>query len=231
MKLKSLATVFLSLPALALAGLVAAYAFSYLSFESTEFLDLKDRSLTTSYFWQIPFYLHVAFGGLALLIGGFQFFAALRERYPAWHRRAGTIYVTSVFISAICGLGIAPFADGGIVARTGFGLLAIAWLSTNYKAYTAIRGRRILEHRSWMIRNFALTFAAVALRTWLPLGLAAGMRFSDAYPVVAWLSWVPNLLLAEILVSRLTKSSRTASASQTSSLTTSEGLQTENANP
>jgi len=54
-----------------------------------------------------------------------------------------------------------------------------------------------------MIRNFALTFAAVTLRIWLPL--MAGLMhvpFTPAYVTVSWLCWVPNLLLAEVLVHR-----------------------------
>jgi hypothetical protein len=48
-----------------------------------------------------------------------------------------------------------------------------------------------------MVRNFALTFAAVTLRLYLPLGFASGLRFEDFYPAVAWLCWVPNLLFVE----------------------------------
>jgi len=53
-----------------------------------------------------------------------------------------------------------------------------------------------------MVRNFALTFAAVTLRLWLPASIASGVAFEVAYPVVAWLCWVPNLVLAEWLFNR-----------------------------
>jgi hypothetical protein len=53
-----------------------------------------------------------------------------------------------------------------------------------------------------MVRNFALTFAAVTLRLWLPASVASGMPFEVAYPVVAWLCWVPNLLAAELFLRR-----------------------------
>ena len=48
-----------------------------------------------------------------------------------------------------------------------------------------------------MIRSHALTLAAVTLRIYLPLELALGMSFHDAYRVVSWLCWVPNLVAAE----------------------------------
>lgn len=36
------------------------------------------------------------------------------------------------------------------------------------------------------------------LRLWLPLFLSLGIPFTVAYPVIAWLSWVPNLVVAEV---------------------------------
>lgn len=50
-----------------------------------------------------------------------------------------------------------------------------------------------------MVRNFALTFAGVMLRLELPL-LSAAFGFEIAYMMVAWTSWMPNLLVAQWLV-------------------------------
>jgi len=57
----------------------------------------------------------------------------------------------------------------------------------------------VLAHQRWMIRSLALTFAAVTLRVYLPLSVAVGLPFDVAYPVIAWVCWVPNLLVAECL--------------------------------
>jgi hypothetical protein len=59
-----------------------------------------------------------------------------------------------------------------------------------------------------MIRSFALTLAAVALRVYLPSALAAGIEFETAYPIIAWLCWVPNLLVVEFLIGRSLASPR-----------------------
>ena len=48
-----------------------------------------------------------------------------------------------------------------------------------------------------MVRSYALTLAAVTLRIYLPASQVAGVSFTIAYPVIAWLCWVPNLLLAQ----------------------------------
>jgi len=45
----------------------------------------------------------------------------------------------------------------------------------------------------------------VSLRILLPLSGLSGIPFATAYPAVAWLCWIPNLLLAEwILAGQIT---------------------------
>jgi hypothetical protein len=51
-----------------------------------------------------------------------------------------------------------------------------------------------------MIRSFALAFAAVRLRIYIPLSQIAGFDYDDSYRMIAWLCWVPNLLVAQLLV-------------------------------
>jgi hypothetical protein len=70
-------------------------------------------------------------------------------------------------------------------------------------AYRHIRRKEIQPHRQWMIRNYALTFAAVTLRLWLLVFQVAGVALLEGYIAVAWLSWVPNLIAAELLVDRI----------------------------
>ena len=93
---------------------------------------------------------------------------------------------------------MSQFAFGGPVARLGFASLAVLWLYTGLRAYLAVRGGAIEAHRKWMVRNFSLTFAAVTLRIYLPVSMATGIEFTIAYPVIAWLCWVPNLVFAEL---------------------------------
>ncbi|HQZ71166.1 MAG TPA: DUF2306 domain-containing protein [Anaerolineae bacterium] len=42
--------------------------------------------------------------------------------------------------------------------------------------------------------------AAVALRIYLPICLAAGFPYRDAYQVISWFCWVSNLVVAEWLL-------------------------------
>jgi hypothetical protein len=57
---------------------------------------------------------------------------------------------------------------------------------------------RFVQHRAWMIRSFALTFAAVTLRLYLPLAALLSINFVDAYRAISFLAWLPNLLVVEI---------------------------------
>lgn len=149
----------------------------------------------------IGIYTHIFASIVALVLGPFQFSRALRQKYTVVHRWSGRIYLLAgVLVGGAAGLYMAQFAYGGVVSRAGFTLLALGWLATGVMAYLAIRRRDVLNHRRWMIRNYALTFAAVTLRIYLGLFFAAGVKFEDFYPLVAWLCWVPNLLLAEWLL-------------------------------
>jgi|ERR1700722_9010867 hypothetical protein len=157
--------------------------------------------------WYLPlFYLHITGGGLAMLIGWTQFSPRLRARYLAVHRRIGKVYVIAVAVSSCAGLGIAFFASGGLVSVMGFGTLAITWLFTDVMAYATIRKLDIDQHEKWMIRNYALTFAAVTLRLYLPLSQLLHFRFLTAYLVISWLCWVPNLIIAQWIIGRSRKS-------------------------
>jgi predicted membrane protein DUF2306 len=56
-----------------------------------------------------------------------------------------------------------------------------------------------VTYQRWMTRSFSLAFAAVMLRIYLPVSLIAGIEYADAYPVIAWACWVPNLIVAQFL--------------------------------
>jgi uncharacterized membrane protein len=143
-------------------------------------------------------YLHVFAAAVALLTGPFQFSTRLRSARIQLHRWMGRAYLgLGVLIGGLSGLYISQFAFGGAIASLGFATLAVFWLYTGLRAFLAIRRREIAEHRKWMVRNFALSFAAVTLRLYIPASQIAGVDFAVAYPAIAWLCWVPNLLIAE----------------------------------
>ena len=187
------------------AVLVGLYPFAYLIFDmSAGLLSSKTPELLGSKVWHAAFYQHILLGGIALLAGWSQFSKRFRDRNLNFHRNLGKVYLIAVALSGMAALYIALYATGGTVATLGFGGLAVAWLFTSYRAYRAIRRKDIDQHQCWMIRSYALCWAAVTLRLWLPLfQFGFAMEFLAAYRIIAWLCWVPNLIVAEIIIQRL----------------------------
>ena len=144
----------------------------------------------------IGFYGHILLGGLALLIGWMQFSKKLRNANLKMHRNVGKLYIISAVISGICGIYIAFYATGGIIASLGFMGLGLFWFFTTIKAYIAVRNKDISLHKGYMIYSYAACFAAVTLRIWLPILNIVFDDFVVAYRIVAWLCWVPNIIFA-----------------------------------
>ncbi len=143
-------------------------------------------------------YGHVFAAALALALAPFQFSGRLRRARPQWHRWIGRTYLgVGVLVGGVFGLLLSRYAYGGPVAKIGFALLALVWLYTGLRGWLAIRGGDVAAHRQWMLRNQALTLAAVSLRVYVGVAVAAHWPFALAYAAIAWLCWVPNLLLAE----------------------------------
>jgi uncharacterized membrane protein len=140
---------------------------------------------------------HTMGGAIAALIGPFQFLSVLRNRHRTVHVWLGRTYLIAVMFGGIGGLYFAPTSVGESVGAAGFTLLGIVWLFTGWMAYSAIRRRNVAAHRRWMIRNYALTFAAATLRIELIALAVVGLPFLTAFKTVAWSSWVPNLLVVE----------------------------------
>ena len=143
------------------------------------------------------FYIHISAATTALLIGPWQFLGAFRRSHTQVHRLMGAIYVTACLVGGLAALPIAVGSNGGPVAAAGFLTLAVLWLWTTGRAVAAILSGDVAAHRRWMVRSFALTLAGVTLRLYLPLALLGPLAFSTAYDGIAWLCWLPNLLVAD----------------------------------
>lgn len=155
-----------------------------------------------SAFWYMMLFIHITTSIVALVIGPFTLSTTFRERNINRHRIIGRIYMVGILLGGFSGLYLAFYATGGLVAKLGFGLLSVFWLTSAYQALRRVKNKKIKEHRNWMIRNYSLTFGAVTLRIWLPLFIVLfGIeRFELSYAIIAWLAWVPNLIVAELFI-------------------------------
>ena len=184
--------------------LIGLYPFLYF-FVDTRFalLSQKTEQLLNDTIWNIAFYGHIVFGGFALLIGWLQFSKKLRVNNISMHRRIGKAYVCFVLVSGICSLYIALFATGGLISSIGFGSLGVIWLAVTMLGFKAVKKGNIALHQKLMIYSYAACFGAVTLRIWLPILIGIFGEFTPAYRLVAWLSWVPNLLVAYFITNKM----------------------------
>ncbi len=146
---------------------------------------------------------HIAAAIIAALAGPLQFWGEFRKKRAKAHRCLGWLYLLGVAIAAPSALIIAPISQGGLTTHIGFSLLAICWGASTLIAYYQIVNGNWQSHRQWMIRSYALTLAFVPLRLWLGGLTALGADFAEAYQTVAWLCWVPNLVIAELYLAKM----------------------------
>lgn len=166
-------------------------------------LQSKSTEVLTSTLWNGAFYTHIIFGGVALLIGWVQFNRTFRDKNLRLHKKIGMAYVTAVFFSGIAAVHIGLFATGGLVSKSGFISLGIVWLFTTAMGWITAKKQDFDAHENWMTFSYAACFAAVTLRLWLPLLIYLHQgEFVPAYRIVAWLCWVPNILVAFWIVNR-----------------------------
>ena len=146
-----------------------------------------------------PFvWIHVAFAAVALVLMPVQLSSSIRNRHRRVHRMTGRVYAACAVVGGVFGALAALTTDNGLVAGAGFFTLAVAWVTTTVAAVVAARSGRTTDHRRWAARSAALVFAGVTLRLELPLAMAiSGAGFGVVYPIVAWLCWVPNILVVE----------------------------------
>jgi uncharacterized membrane protein len=139
---------------------------------------------------------------IVLLIGIFQFIPSFIQKYPKAHRNIGKMYIILIlFFAAPSGFIIGLFANGGLSCKVGFCLQSIAWFLITFFAYIEIRRKNIENHINWMVRSFAITLAAMSLRTESYfMHYFLHTKPIETYLTVTWLSWVGNLMIAEIII-------------------------------
>ena len=145
----------------------------------------------------------------ALLLGAMQLSSAVRQRWPGLHRASGLAYIAGCLAGGASALVLSAGVSTGPVAASGFGLLGVLWLHATLQGLRTARARDFSRHRAWMIRSYALTFAAVTLRIYLPVSQVIGIDFVLAYRCIAWLAWVPNMAIAEVYLRQGARSSAT----------------------
>ncbi|MFC3363891.1 DUF2306 domain-containing protein [Pedobacter fastidiosus] len=177
----------------------------YIPFNSeVSFLQIKQTEVSEIKAYLPIFYTHVYSAIFVLLAGFTQFNSKILVGYPRIHKILGYLYAGFVLLLASpSGIFIGWFANGGLIAKTSFIILGILWFLFTLKAILLILKRNILEHKKFMYRSFALATSAITLRLWkVILVYLFHLAPMDVYQIIAWLGWIPNLLIAEWLIKR-----------------------------
>ena len=167
------------------------------------FLQIKQDYIWITH-WRPAVWVPVFTSMLPLLAGFTQFATWILRQWPQVHRAMGRVYGISVcLVSGPASLIMAFYANGGLSSRIAFVSLAVLWLGTTALGWRAAMTRDFVKHREWMMRSYALTLSAITLRAWkFAIVFAFEPRPMDVYRMVAWLGFVPNLLVAEWLIRR-----------------------------
>jgi predicted membrane protein DUF2306 len=172
----------------------------YIPFDSnTSFLQIKQTEVTAIPGYLYIFYIHV-YSSLFVLLAGFtQFNNRVLKNYPRIHRTIGQIYVyTVLFLAAPSGIYIGYYANGGLLSKISFMLLGFLWYIFTIIGIASIKKKLILRHKKFMLRSFALAFSAITLRVWkVVLVFLFQPNPMDIYKIIAWLGWIPNILIIE----------------------------------
>jgi hypothetical protein len=187
--------------------LMLSMVIDYASFRTNiHFLQYKQAYIHNP-IWIGAFYIHVFISILALAAGFTQFSDFFLKNHRSWHRRIGRIYVYSILlVNFPAGMILAINANGLWPSKLAFTLLDCGWFFFTWKAVAAARQRRFREHKEHMIRSYALTCSAIALRSWkIILTHCFHPDPLRLYMIDAWMGFVPNLLFAELLIRSQTR--------------------------
>lgn len=169
--------------------------------KEVSFLLIKQTEVTGNpeYLWF--FYLHV-YSSIFVLLAGF--FAIIRQDFGIenFHKNAGKLYIfLIIFCAAPSGIYMGFHANGNFSAKLSFVILGTLWWFSTFKAFLLARNKKFNKHKEWMWRSFALTLSALTLRIWkVFIVYLFHPNPMDVYQIIAWLGWIPNILLIEFLI-------------------------------
>ena len=154
------------------------------------------------YFWprRWGLVLHIAGGITALTAGLVQLWLGLTNRVAALHRTLGKLYVGVIVVASGAGFYLSLTIPGNAPYAAGLFFLCVAWVVTTSMAVLAIRRRNVPQHREWMMRSYAVTFAFVTFRFGVDALTSQGLATGDAQAIMAWACWAIPLLLLEPLM-------------------------------
>lgn len=179
----------------------------YFSF-SKDFSFIEERSLLfQSSLYNGCFYVHIFAGAVCILTALIQFSRYILKKSKAIHRLSGKLYVFVVlFLGAPTGLYLSFFAKGSFWERALFMFMASFWFVTTLYGFTTILKKNVLAHKIWMMRSYAMAMTAVTFRVYHIIFYMLNWDHLENYELSLWISVIGNMLFAEWIIYKKSKS-------------------------
>jgi hypothetical protein len=173
-----------------------------------DFSFIDERNLLfKSSLYSTCFYIHIFAGAICICTALIQFSKYILKKSRAIHRWSGRLYVFVVlFLGAPTGLYMSFFAKGSFWERALFLFMAGFWFFTTFNGLTSILKKNVLAHKVWMIRSYAMAMTAVTFRVYHIIFYLLDWDHLENYELSLWISVVGNMLFAEWIIYRQSKS-------------------------
>ncbi len=179
----------------------------YFSFNKDLSFILERSILFENNIYRASFYIHIAAGMFCIAATLIQFSRYILKKKKAIHVWSGRIYVFVVLLlGAPTGLYMSFFAKGSLYERCLFMFMAMFWFYTTFKGLTTILKKNVLAHKIWMIRSYAMAMTAVTFRVYHIVFFVLGWDHLENYELSLWISVLGNMLIAEWIIYRKSKS-------------------------
>jgi uncharacterized membrane protein len=155
-----------------------------------------------------------------MLLGPWQFSAAIRARHLRWHRFSGRLFVICGAIIGISALvmSFAMPAIGGVNQAAATAIFGMFFLFALGRAFWLIRRREIALHREWMIRAFATGLAVATIRpiigVFFVTSRLTGLTPHEFFGTAFWIGFTLQVMAAEVWIQATRGSRETAPLAQ-----------------
>lgn len=159
----------------------------------------------------IPVIFHILTAVPYCILGAFQFLPSFIRMYPKLHRLTGRLLVGAGIISALSGLWMTHYysfpdeLQGDLLycVRMIVGFAMIAYILLGL---AAVLKKRIVQHRAWMIRAYALgQGAGTQVLITIPWLLTVGEPTGLNRDILMTVAWVLNIIVAERAINNRSK--------------------------
>lgn len=195
------------IPVAAFSLLLIYNTIPYFSFNKN-FSFIEERSLLFSNsVYNTAFYIHIFAGAICIGTALIQFSRYILKKSRAIHKWSGKLYVFVVlFLASPTGLYMSFFAKGSMWERSLFLFMAICWFFTTLYGLAAIRKKKVLSHKIWMIRSYAMAMTAVTFRVYHIIFYLLDWDHLKNYELSLWISVLGNMFFAEWIIYRKSRS-------------------------